>query len=93
VTAQRAVDIATRAGQPHLYRQVPGIPSSNEQTDRWQMIHPKPELACRTFGRDRNYFEGRENHSGPTEGSYGWIYWPLHDCCPGPGRLIARISF
>lgn len=93
VAAQRAVDIATRADQPHVYRKVPGIQSSDEQTDRWQMIHPRPEQRCETFGRDPDYWEGREHGSGKSEGGYGWVYWPLHDCCPGPGRLLERIEF
>ena len=93
VTAQRAVDIATRADQPHLYRRVPGISKSNEKTDRWQMVHPRGEKQCNTFGQDRDYYRGRENVSGPGEGGYAWIYWPLHDCCPGSGRTIARIRF
>ena len=93
VAAQRAVDIATRAGQPHVYLQVPGIQSSSEQTDQWQMIYPKSEQQCRTFGPDPDYWKGRENASGDSEGGYGWVYWPLHDCCPGPGWLIARIEF
>ena len=93
VAAQRAVDIATRSDQPHIYQQVPGIQSSNEQTDQWQMVHPRAEQQCETFGQDSNYWNGRENNSGDSEGGYGWIYWPLHDCCPGPGRLISRIEF
>ena len=93
VTAQRAVDIATRAGQPHLYIRVPGISESDEKTDRWQMVHPRSERQCTTFGEDRNYYRDRENVSGPGEGGYGWVYWPLHHCCPGSGMTIARIRF
>lgn len=93
VAAQRAVDIATRADQPHVYRQVPGIQSSDEQTDQWQMIYPRQEQQCETFGQDPDYWDGRENGSGDSEGGYGWVYWPLHDCCPGPGWLITHIEF
>ena len=93
VAAQRAVDIATRAGQPHLYLRVPGISESDEKSDRWQMIHPRSEKQCNTFGEDRNYYRDRENVSGPGEGGYGWVYWPLHDCCPGSGKTIAKIRF
>ena len=93
VAAQRAVDIATRAGQPHLYLRVPGISESNEKTDRWQMLHPRSERQCRTFGEDSDYYRDRENISGPGEGGYGWVYWPLHHCCPGSGKTIARIRF
>lgn len=93
VMAQRAVDIVTRTAQPHIYNGVPGIGQSNEKTDQWQMIHPNSETQCITFGQDRNYHAGRENGDGPDEGSYGWIYWPLHDCCPGPGRTIAKIGY
>ena len=93
VAAQRAVDIATRAGQPHLYLQVPGLSESDEQTDRWQMVHPRGEHQCTTFGENRNDYQGRENVSGPGEGGYGWVYWPLHHCCPGSGTTISRIRF
>lgn len=90
VAAQRAVDVVTRSSQPHVYRQVPGIPESNENTDHWQMIHPASDSRCTAFGTDPDYSDGREN---PDPGSYGWIYWPLHHCCPGSGRTIARIPF
>jgi len=93
VAAQRAVDIATREDQPHVYQPVPGIQPSNERTDEWQMIYPRTEQRCESFGQDPDYWEGRENSSGASEGGYGWVYWPLHDCCPGPGRLISRIEF
>ena len=93
VAAQRAVDVATRPDQPHVYRQVPGIQESDEKTDFWQMIHPKRDDSCQAFGIDPDYFEGRENGSGDDEGGYGWVYWPQHDCCPGPGWLISRIEF
>ena len=93
VAAQRAADIATRSGQPHLYLRVPGISESDENTDRWQMVHPRNEKQCKTFGADPDYFQGRENVSGPGEGGYGWVYWPLHHCCPGSGITIARIRF
>ncbi len=90
VIAQRSVDIVTRSGQPHVYQPVPGIPASDEQTDHWQMVWPHADRQCTAFGRDRTYADGREN---PSEGGYGWIYWPLHHCCPGSGRTLARIRF
>ena len=93
VAAQRAVDIATRSGQPHLYVPVPGIPESDETTDRWQMLHPANDHQCTTFGQEKNYFRGRENVAGPGEGGYGWLYWPLHHCCPGPGTTFFRFRF
>lgn len=90
VAAQRAVDVASRSGQPHVYIPVPGVPESDEQTDHWQMVHPKQDRSCTAFGRDRDYSDEREN---PDGGGYGWIYWPLHHCCPGSGKTIARIRF
>ena len=93
VMAQRAVDIVTRSAQPHIYNDVPGVPKSDEKTDQWQMIFPRAETQCITFGEDRNYHAGRESGSGPDEGDYGWIYWPLHECCPGSGKTIAKIGF
>lgn len=87
VTAQRGVDIATRVGEPHVY--VPTLLSpSDEQTDKWQMLAPSFDLTCHTFGQEIEYSVNRL----AEDGGYGWLYWPVHDCCwPNAGVLIAVV--
>ncbi len=92
VFAQRAVDVVTRSNQPHIYSRVPGIESSNEKTDQWNMISPilEPNY-CTSFGLDFNYWMNRE-HPNEEEG-YGWIYWGLHECCTGPNLPIVGKAY
>ncbi len=95
VMAQRAIDIATRSAQPHIYTQIPDIAESWERSDAWSMIHPVVNNECISFGDpdESDYFEGRENNGQDLEdeGNYGWLYWAKHDCCPGAGVTIAKI--
>ena len=77
VMAQRAIDVATRANQPHVYQRVPGIDESNEKTDQWQMLTPKPSQQCETFGEDDDWAVNKSD----KQGRYSWLYWALHECC------------
>jgi integrating conjugative element protein (TIGR03756 family) len=88
VGAQRAVDIATRTGQPHVYVPAP-VAASDEDTDRWQMISPTVDAMCRPFGGAEEYSPGRV--SGDED--YGFLYWPLYECCkpPGGGAVLIGI--
>jgi len=85
VAAQRAVDIVTRTGQPHVYLPADG-PQSNEQTDRWLMIHPKRARSCETFGTNADNWSGGKVSQ---DGGYGFLYWRQYSCCTGKvGVLI-----
>ncbi len=87
VVAQRAIDIATRFGQPHVY--IPArVNESGERHDHWQMISPKLDAKCEPFGSLEDYSPGRV----AEDGKYGYLYWPTYECCPlGRGILIGVI--
>ena len=89
VMAARAVDVVTRARQPHLYRQARGLEPSDEKTDLWSMVYPNNEVGiCRVFG-EFDYSIGR---ASPDQ-SYAWLYWSRRDCClDARGIVVERIS-
>lgn len=87
VAAQRAADIATRSGQPHVYMPAP-VEASDESTDHWQMISPKLDRSCAAFGTLADYSPGRV----ARDEKYGFLYWPRYECCPlGNGVLLGTI--
>lgn len=89
VAAQRAVDIVTRPGQPHVYWPLPGQPSQ-EMTDRWQSLAPVALPDCETFGSPNPAWSGVH---ATADGAAVWAYWREYECCiPRPGKLIATVG-
>ncbi|MBE0471654.1 MAG: TIGR03756 family integrating conjugative element protein [Methyloprofundus sp.] len=100
VIAQRAVDIVTNTGQPHVYLpfdsndefmsgqngKVKTSGKANERKDRWQQISPKTDSTCQPFGNNNlTWSAGRDD----GERRYGWAYWRQYECCtPGAGLYI-----
>jgi integrating conjugative element protein (TIGR03756 family) len=102
LNAQRAGDIVTRTGQPHVYLAVSG-PSSKHQrvwppgplveTDRrrgtWQMLLPKPETSCKVFGsNDLDSPAGWGGGRVDAEGDYVWNLWRPYKCCQRRGQFF-----
>lgn len=88
VIAQRAVDIVTRSDSWRISKYA-AVGASNEKTDKWQMISPKEDSSCRTFGsKDPNWSKGR-NPDG--KGQYAWNYWGSYSCCLGGGSVVQVI--
>ena len=100
VTAQRAGDIVTRTGQPHVYVPLTG-PSSGSQrvwppgplvekdarTGTWQMLAPRPEASCNVFGT--NDLVGLSGWGGgrvDAAGDYVWNLWRPYQCCSRRGQ-------
>ena len=102
INAQRAGDIVTRIGQPHVYVPVTGVPSSGQQvwppgplvemdrsTGTWQMLVPTPESSCDVFGT--NDLAGLTGWGGgrvDSEGDYVWNLWRPYKCCQRRGQLF-----
>jgi len=100
VIAQRAVDIVTNSGQPHIYipfdstdvsmssqnGKVKTSGKANEKKDKWQQISPHTDSTCNSFGNnDLTWTAGRDD----GERRYGWAYWRQYECCmPGAGQYI-----
>jgi len=100
IVAQRAGDIVTRSGQPHVYIPVRGRPSfsgkvwppgalyeKNYRTGDWQMLTPRTEGRCRTFGsNDLATLSGWGGGKVDRGGSYAWNLWRPYKCCKRKGQ-------
>ena len=100
VTAQRAGDIVTRAGQPHLYSPLTGpspdgqrvwppglLVETDARTGTWQMLAPRAEATCGVFGSDdRANLTGWGGGRVDAAGDYVWTLWRPYQCCRRRGQ-------
>ncbi|MEJ1411334.1 MAG: TIGR03756 family integrating conjugative element protein [Candidatus Sedimenticola sp. (ex Thyasira tokunagai)] len=100
IVAQRAGDIVTRNGQPHVYVPVSGTPSfsgrvwppgalyeKNSRTGDWQMLTPNTETSCSTFGtNDLVTVSGWGGGKVDSGGEYAWNLWRPYKCCRRRGQ-------
>ena len=100
VTAQRAGDIVTRSGQPHIYIELPGLSPANQhvwppgplvetdaRTGTWQMLAPRTEASCAVFGSDdRASLTGWGGGRVDAAGDYVWTLWRPYQCCNRRGQ-------
>ncbi|AAM37136.1 TIGR03756 family integrating conjugative element protein [Xanthomonas citri pv. citri] len=92
VVAQRAGDVVTRTGQPHVYQPLlassyagywPAGPlvESNPDSGKWQELTPTLSSRCAVFP-----------HSGPfvqaQQGDYAWALWRPYSCCQRRGQVF-----
>ena len=92
VVAQRAGDVITRRGQPHLYQPLlakaqPGywpageLLESNASSGQWQRLQPDLSMNCAVFP-----------HAGvlpqAENGAYVWALWRPYSCCKKQGQLF-----
>ncbi len=102
LNAQRAGDIVTRTGQPHIYLPVTG-PSSTKQrvwppgplietdhrTGTWQMLMPRTETSCKVFGiNDLASLAGWGGGRVDKGGDYVWNLWRPYKCCQRRGQFF-----
>ena len=97
VIAQRAADIITRTGQPHVYRPLtasarkgywPPDPVQESLADnhRRQMLSPVMSSQCITFpdgGPDATYADRLSE-----TGDYAWALWRPYSCCQRRGQTF-----
>jgi integrating conjugative element protein (TIGR03756 family) len=94
INAQRAGDIVTRIGQPHVYVPVTGSSDSvkvwppgplvekDRSTGTWQMLVPEPESSCDVFGtNDLASLTGWGGGRVDSAGDYVWHLWRPNKCC------------
>jgi integrating conjugative element protein (TIGR03756 family) len=100
VNAQRAGDIVTREGQPHIYLPLTGPISTSQRvwppgplvendatTGDWQMLAPLPEASCDVFGiNDLTNPVGWGGGRVDPEGDYVWNLWRPYQCCSRRGQ-------
>lgn len=90
VMAQRAGDVVTRNGQPHVYRPLtparrdgywpPGpIVENDASTHKWQLLYPQRRSTCAIFPSDTAQSE---------DGGYAWSLWRPYSCCRREGQTF-----
>ena len=66
------------------------LPPINERNARWQMISPRTQSHCETFGSPGDWSHDKASR----DGSYAWNLWRPYKCCaPGKGKFIGHKTF
>ena len=91
--AQRAGDIVTRRGQPHVYLPLLAnkkdgywpageLIESKASTGKWQALTPKTSSSCQVFPDNQTL------HEQADDGAYGWTLWRPYSCCKRRGQTF-----
>ena len=92
VVAQRAGDIVTRSGQPHVYQSLLAdaedgywpageLVESDAETGKWQELTPTLSHTCAVFP----HAEGRVQ---AQQDDYAWALWRPYSCCEREGQVF-----
>ncbi|MEA9585993.1 TIGR03756 family integrating conjugative element protein [Xanthomonas sp. WHRI 10064A] len=92
VVAQRAGDVVTRKGQPHVYQPLLATPhagywpagallESYAATGRWQELTPTLSSGCAVF-------PNRNTHVQAQRSDYAWALWRPYSCCQRRGQVF-----
>ncbi|MEL4016939.1 TIGR03756 family integrating conjugative element protein [Dryocola clanedunensis] len=97
VIAQRAADLVTRRGQPHIYRPLTAsahdgywppdpVQEGDSNNHQWQMLAPKMSHSCAIFpdGSATDSYADRL----ADDGAYVWTLWRPYSCCPRRGQTF-----
>ena len=90
VMAQRAGDVITRHGQPHVYVPLtpaprdgywpPGpIVENDASTHKWQLLSPEVQPTCAIFPSEPLQ---------SADGGYAWSLWRPYSCCKREGQTF-----
>ncbi|HIH2751395.1 TPA: TraU family protein, partial [Burkholderia lata] len=90
VVAQRAGDIVTRYGQPHVYQPLLAKPrdgywpagaleESKASTGKWQELTPRLSNTCAVFPNANFLTQAKR-------GDYAWALWRPYSCCKRRGQ-------
>lgn len=106
LAAQRAADIATRSGQPHLYLPLDSScgdhchateVKENDSKTQWQMVYPYLQTQCVIFGANDvlNPTPWGSDAAEKGHGNYVWLLWrDYQGCIPAPGaKYIGETDF
>jgi len=92
VIAQRAGDITTRVGQPHVYLPMRALPHPGywpagelreglSFTGKWQELTPIPSPSCSAFPNLGMNIQSQD-------GGYAWALWRPYSCCQRRGQTF-----
>ena len=90
VIAQRAGDVVTRRGQPHLYQPLLAkaqsgywpageLLESNASSGQWQRLQPDLSMTCVVFPQSGALPQAED-------GAYAWALWRPYSCCKRKGQ-------
>lgn len=92
VVAQRAGDIVTRRGQPHVYQPLLAaaddgywpageLVESDASTGKWQELAPTIKNTCAVFPHSEARVQAQQ-------GDYAWALWRPYSCCQRRGQVF-----
>ncbi|ASY86714.1 TIGR03756 family integrating conjugative element protein [Xanthomonas citri pv. malvacearum] len=92
VVAQRAGDIVTRTGQPHVYQPLLASPhagywpagalvESDAESGKWQELTPTLSSRCTVFPNNHTHVQAQQ-------GDYAWALWRPYSCCQRRGQVF-----
>ncbi|EGT5658704.1 TIGR03756 family integrating conjugative element protein [Citrobacter braakii] len=101
VIAQRAADLVTRSGQPHVYLPLTAsshdgywspdpVAEGDSNNHQWQMLVPKKSASCAIFpdGSSTDSYADKL----AEDGAYVWTLWRPYKCCPRRGQTFLGSS-
>lgn len=104
VVAQRAGDVVTRRGQPHVYQPLlpPQIPVVDQQDGYWPagaLVESasstgKWQELTPTLSSTCAVFPNARPRIQATEGAYAWTLWRPYSCCQRKGEVfLGHVEF
>lgn len=92
VSAQRAGDVVTRRGQPHVYQPLLATPrdgywpagelvEGDAKTGKWQELTPRLSNTCAVFPHNDPRLQAQQ-------GDYAWTLWRPYSCCQRRGQVF-----
>lgn len=106
VVAQRAGDIVTRHGQPHVYVPTASTQSAHAgllvwwpgplletrcETGWFQMLLPLQPKACEVFGQNDTLGLSWADFKSDEQGDYAWNLWRPYQCCRIKGQVLLQL--
>lgn len=99
VVAQRAGDIVTRTGQPHVYTAMVkskkdnywpagALKEGDASTGKWQELTPILSQTCKVFP------DSQLRHTQAQDEGYAWTLWRPYSCCQRRGEIfLSTVSY
>ncbi|MBA6132655.1 TIGR03756 family integrating conjugative element protein [Pseudomonas juntendi] len=92
VIAQRAGDVTTRVGQPHVYQPMRGfaepgywpageLKEGDASTGKWQQLTPNMSPTCAVF-------PSPGPNAAAVDEAYAWTLWRPYSCCQRKGQTF-----
>ena len=102
VIAQRAGNIVTQTGQPHVYTALEGngynrswlpgeLRENDPSTGVWQMLAPKMDEQCYAFGENDVLSTPWSLGRHSDDNRYAFTLWRPYECCDAQGSYLFTV--